>query len=89
MAKRGAPVGNNNAGNGKLWTAAIHRALKKRTLRAKRDALDDLAEKFLEKCDSGDMQAFNGLADRLEGKVPQGITGTGEDGAILISWSEK
>jgi hypothetical protein len=68
-----APEGNNNYRQGKMWTAAIRRALQKRSRTDQLEALDDLAEKFLAKCDDGDMQAFKELGDRMEGKVAQGL----------------
>jgi hypothetical protein len=66
----GAPKGNQNASKGakKVWLAAIERALKKRSLKAKREALDDIAEKLLKACDKGDVVALKELGDRLEGK---------------------
>ena len=75
----GAPVGNTNAARAKVWSAAIERALAARSKLAQREALDDLAERLLAKCDEGDMTALKELGDRIEGKVPQGIIG-GTDG---------
>lgn len=74
----GAPKGNQNASKGvkRIWLAAIERALAKRSLKAKRDALDDIAEKLLEACDKLDVAAFKELGDRLEGKVPQQVEAT-------------
>lgn len=69
--KGGAPLGNNNGGKGKPWTAAIERALKQRTLVARKEALDELAEKLLSACDDKDMTALKELGDRLEGKPKQ------------------
>lgn len=71
----GAPAGNNNYRQGKLWTAAIVRALQKRSRTDQLEALDDLAEKLLKKCDELDMQALKELGDRVEGKVAQPIGG--------------
>ena len=74
----GAPLGNKNAAKAKLWSAAIERALKKRSRVDAKEALDALAEKLLAKCDSGDITALKELGDRLEGKPAQGIL-IGED----------
>lgn len=78
MAEAGAPIGNQNARKAKIWTQAIERALKKRSKSAADmiEALDELAEKLLIECDSGNLIALKELADRLEGKPVQGIEGT-------------
>jgi hypothetical protein len=67
----GAPKGNKNAVSKKPWAAAIERALAKRSLSKKREALDDLAEKLLKACDKGDVTALKELADRLDGRSIQ------------------
>jgi len=67
----GGKAGNKNAASKKPWNAAIQRALDKRTLKSKRDALDSLAEKLLQLCDEGDLGALRELADRIEGKAVQ------------------
>jgi hypothetical protein len=72
----GAPVGNTNAAKGKLWQAAIMRALDKRSGADKVKALDELAEKLLAKCDDSDMAALKELGDRLDGKPAQAIGGS-------------
>ena len=84
MAKKGAQQGNTNATKNKPWQAALERALKKRSLKLQRDALDELAEKFLTLCDGGEISAFKELADRLDGKAAQPIEGTGEDKNIIV-----
>jgi hypothetical protein len=70
-----APLGNNNASKAKVWSAAIGRALEKRSRLDQKDALDDLAEKLLELCEAGDLGALKELGDRLEGKAVQQIAG--------------
>jgi hypothetical protein len=74
----GAPFGNKNAANAKLWQAAIHRALARRSKVAGREALDDLAERFLALCDESDLGAFKELGDRIDGKPAQTL-GVGQD----------
>ena len=65
-----AAPGNQYAAKAKQWSAAIERALEKRkTTRA--EALDELAEKLLQKCDESDLTALRELGDRLEGKPSQ------------------
>lgn len=86
----GAPIGNQNAANARMWKGAIDRALEKRGAGDRLQALADLAEKLLAKCDEGDMGALRELGDRVDGKPPQAITG--EDGGpveMLVSWAGK
>lgn len=87
----GAPVGNKNAAKAKVWSAAVHRALDKRTRKEGVDALDALAEKLLALCDEGDLGALKELGDRLDGKPAQAITGKdGDPIEIVARWlSEK
>ncbi len=80
-----APLGNTNPADGKLWKAAIRRALEKRSKSRKdmKDALDDLAEKFLSECDNKQGWAFRELGDRLDGKPAQAIVGA-DGGPVVI-----
>ena len=71
----GAPVGNQNAAKGRKWSAAIERALSKRYGKEFADALDDLAMKFIEAVEKGDLAAFKEFGDRIDGKPAQAITG--------------
>jgi hypothetical protein len=81
-----APLGNNNAAKAKRWAAAIERALDKRSRRESLDALDELAEKLLLKCDEGDMSALKELGDRLDGKSVQGMILAGDsDNPIAVT----
>ena len=80
----GAPKGNQNAAKGKMWSAAIDRALEKRSRKDGKDALDELAERFLQLCDEGDLGAFKELGDRKEGKVAQVVMGPGPNGESKI-----
>ena len=74
----GAPVGNTNHTDGRVWRAAIRRALEKKSLADKRDALESIADALLAKALDGDVSALKELGDRLDGKPNQPITG--EDG---------
>ena len=76
----GAPVGNQNAARGRMWRAAIERALAKRSRVDQVEALDDLADKLLTLAYEGDLGALKELGDRLEGKPGQAIELTGADG---------
>ena len=80
--KRGGQTGNQNGAKAKVWSAAINRALDKRTKIEGKEALDELAEKLLIKCEEGEMAALKELGDRLEGKAVQSIAG--EDGGPVI-----
>jgi len=69
----GAPLGNQNAARGRIWKAAIERALSKRARCDQVAALDELAEKLLTLADQGDLGALKELGDRLEGKAVQAV----------------
>lgn len=76
-----APPGNQNAAKAKIWNAAIHRALERRTL-SRVDGIkeiDALAEKLLDLVGTGDLPALKEFGDRLDGKPAQAIIG-GDDG---------
>lgn len=79
MGERGAPLGNQNAKKGRVWSQAIERALAKRSRADQIDAIDVLAEKLLTLCDQGDLQALKELGDRMEGKAAQGVTVSGDE----------
>jgi hypothetical protein len=79
MAERGAPQGNQNAAKAKVWSAAILRALDRRKPADERiKAIDELADKLLDECYSGDLAALQELGNRLEGKPAQAIDVSGE-----------
>lgn len=88
MAEKGAQPGNSNAAKGKPWADAIRRALAHRSLREQREALDELAEKFLAACDNGDLAAFKELGDRLDGK-PHQTTDTNLTGKLDLTAVEQ
>lgn len=82
----GAPKGNTNAAKGRIWHAAIVRALAKRSRGDQVKALDELAEKFLQAVAEGDIAAFKELGDRLDGKPHQSmdLEASGKGGAPLF-----
>jgi len=84
-----APIGNQNAAKAKQWTAAIHRALAKRSRVDAKEALDELAEILLTKAQEGEGWALKELGDRIEGKPHQTIGGEGENGDIPVSMTVK
>jgi hypothetical protein len=69
----GAPVGNSNASRGKVWRAAIERALETRSRLEQKHAVDTLAGVLLDKAAEGDMAALKELGDRLDGKPAQTV----------------
>jgi hypothetical protein len=84
-----APIGNQNAARGRLWRAAIERALEARSSKLEqKNALDELAEVLLEQAAQGDMQALKELGDRLDGKPAQAIVGDadGEPVRHVFEW---
>lgn len=83
----GAPVGNQNAAKAKVWHAAIMRALRKRSKTDQLEALDDLADKLIDACASGDLPALKEFGDRLDGKPSQAIVGDVDSPPVLVKWS--
>lgn len=89
--KVGAPEGNQNAARGKVWRAAINRALER--LGGKPDdgitrspqiiALDQLADTFVANCKAGDLGFFKEFGDRVEGKAPQQLQLQGDENEPL------
>jgi len=85
----GAPLGNQNAKNKRLWRAAIERALEKRTS-SRLDGLkeiDALADKLLELVASGDLAALREFGDRIDGKPAQTIIGDNDEDPVNIKTS--
>lgn len=85
MAGIGAPVGNRYAAKKRVWTEAIQRALEKRSLAAQKEALEEIAEKLIEKCEEGDIVALKELGDRLEGKATQPVSGPDGDSPVAFN----
>ncbi len=56
-----------------------------------RPSLRLIAQALLKQANTGDVQAIKEVADRLDGKVPQGLIGgtPGEDEPLVISWMGK
>lgn len=79
-----APEGNNNAVKGKRWMQAIERALDKKSKASGIAELDRLAEAFLAEAELAGITGFKELADRLDGKPAQALTGADGGGIVLI-----
>jgi hypothetical protein len=76
----GAPIGNQNAAKSKIWNAAIHRALERRSA-SRADGIkeiDALAEKLLELVAKGDLLALKEFGDRIDGKPAQAVDLSGQ-----------
>ena len=86
----GAPIGNNNAGEARLWRAAIRRALEVKSRREGIEALDKVAEALIAKAEEGDIAALKELGDRIDGKAAQQTIITGQEGGpvrMTFGWS--
>lgn len=86
-----APNNPKGAKSDKLWRDAIQRAVKRR-LAGEGDpqALDQLADKLVEKGLAGDIPAIKEIGDRLDGRPAQTIMGDDESGPIKmeITWAK-
>jgi hypothetical protein len=91
----GAPTGNQNAARAKVWRSAIERALERRKpLRERLKAIDDLADALLDKALTGDLAALQEFGNRMDGKPAQSLHVTSEDGSsdlvdVLKSLAER
>ncbi len=85
MALRGGQPGNHNAGKTKPWLASINRALAARTLKEQKDALDTLAEKLIDMCSAGDLEALKELGNRLDGRPHQTLDANLDAGSALLA----
>jgi len=70
----GAPIGNRNSANGKIWTNTLRRAL----LAEDGKRMRRVADALVSKAEEGDVPAIKEIGDRIDGKVPQAI-GIGQD----------
>lgn len=75
-----AAKGNQYAVKERIWTAAIHRALERRSKSRKDKILeiDALADALIERCLERDMQAIREFGDRMEGKARQQLEVLGD-----------
>ena len=79
-----AAPGNQYAAKERVWTAAINKALEKRSALGRMEALAALADKLLKQCDEGNLIALKELGDRLEGKPGQSMTVSGDSENPLV-----
>lgn len=74
-----APLGNQNAKNGKLWENALKRAIARRAKGDLEHGLDTLADKVIEAVAGGEQWAALEVGNRLDGKPAQSIQHSGAD----------
>lgn len=72
-----------------MWHGAIVKALERRTREKQMDALEELADKLIEACATGDLPALKELGDRLDGKPAQVIQGDAENPLNMIARIER
>ena len=70
----GAPIGNQNAKEGRIWRDALRRAV----LAEDGARLRRIADALVAKAEEGDVPAIKELGDRNDGKVAQPV-GIGQD----------
>jgi hypothetical protein len=70
----------------KVWAAAVRRAVHRRleNEEGKPQKIERLADKLLDFALEGNGWAFKEIGERLDGRAPQAVEGTGQDGAILM-----
>ena len=84
----GAPVGNQNAANAKVWKAAVLRALEK-TGTDRKKAIDALASALVAKALTGDVSALKEIGDRVDGKPGQEMVLQGDSKHPLVTRIER
>ena len=77
--KRGAPVGNNNAGKGSQLSALLHAALHSNDRLKMRLGVEKVADAFAE----GERWAIEFVFDRFEGKAVAKQEISGPDGSSI------
>jgi hypothetical protein len=83
MPARGRPVGSSP----KAWADAVRKASHALDTKTKTKKLDLLALSLVSAGLEGDVSALKEIGDRLDGKVPQAVTGEGGGPiAMAIQW---
>ena len=88
MNQGGAPLGNKNAAKAKAWEGALRATLAQFEDEKTKpgEALRKIAERLLDEAAAGNVQALKEVADRLDGKVPQGIEGGDPDRPVRMDF---
>jgi len=73
----GAPIGNQNAKEGRIWRDTLRRAL----LAEDGAKLRRIADALVDKAAEGDVSAIKEIGDRIDGKVAQTL-GIGQDSEL-------
>ena len=73
----GGPFGNQHHTKGRVWRGAINAALARRSKGKQISELEKVAEALIDAAKAQDVAAIKELGDRIDGKVPQAITGDG------------
>ena len=81
----GAPVGNTNRATQYRIKRALESVLERRSKSEGKDALEAACEKLISNAESGDLQSFKELADRLDGKPAQSVAVGNEPGQQFIT----
>ncbi len=84
----GAPFGNQNAKEGRIWRDTLRRAL----LAEDGKRLRAIADALVSKAEEGDVPAIREIGDRLDGKVAQSVEMTGADGGpveTVFRWQQE
>jgi hypothetical protein len=79
----GAPLGNNNAGEGKRYRKALERALAHRKGSVE-EGLLAVALARIDKAIEGDNDACREIGDRFDGKPVQAIAGADGEGPVRV-----
>ena len=96
MAERGGQKGNNNATRGTEWRDAIRHELARigREIEgsdpAYKKGLRECASQFIKAAKEGEVWAIKELGDRTDGKAPQAVEVTGNNGGPIqthVDWS--
>ena len=82
----GAPVGNTNATKNKPWAEALARV----NVQSDGAKMRALAEKVWELALAGDQHAIKEIAERHDGKAPQGLVVEGGDPTkpVMFGWMQ-
>ena len=86
MEKLGVQLGTTNTDNSSQNRAALHQALvryKNNSIK-KKTVLSHVAKLLIDKALKGDMPAIKEIADRLDGKPTQAITGPSGEPITLV-----
>ena len=82
----GAPQGNQNAKKAKRWEGALTRALARVSEGAGVESgLDKVADQVVSAALAGDKDAWQEIANRLDGKPAQAIIGDASEDAIQVA----